>query len=172
MYYLDINKAAWDKRTSLHIGSKFYDVAAFKAGKSSLNEVEINQLGNVEGKKLLHLQCHFGQDTLSLARQGAIVTGVDISTEAIHQANILKENLGLEATFIAQDIYHYGRENKEQFDIVYSSYGVLCWLPDLTLWADVIANSLSVGGEFHLVEFHAFNDYSQVTLISQVLNPI
>ncbi|PKG81695.1 SAM-dependent methyltransferase [Colwellia sp. 75C3] len=158
MDYLNINKDAWDKRAKLHVDSKFYDVEAFKAGKSSLNIVELEQVGNVTGKSLLHLQCHFGQDTMSLARQGARVTGVDLSTEAIEQANKLKSALGLQATFIAKDIYQFGQESTEKFDIVFTSYGVLCWLPDLDKWARTIASSLVTGGEFHLVEFHTFND--------------
>lgn len=158
MNYLELNKQAWDKRTKIHVDSKFYDVESFINGQSSLNVIELAQLGNVEGKKLLHLQCHFGQDTLSWARKGAVVTGVDLSSEAIEQANKLKSTLGIEATFIADDIYQFGDKNREQFDIVYTSYGVLCWLPDLDHWAKIIADSLSVGGEFHLVEFHTFND--------------
>ena len=158
MDYLKLNKEAWNKRTKVHIHSKFYDLDSFKSGKSSLNPVELEQIGDVCGKKLLHLQCHFGQDTLSWARMGALATGVDLSTEAISQANKLKSILGLEANFIANDIYEFGKISTEKFDIVYTSYGVLCWLPDLTECANVIANSLSVGGQFHLVEFHAFND--------------
>jgi len=158
MDYLKINKEAWDKRTKVHVDSKFYDVEAFKDGKTSLNTIELEQLGNVEGKTLLHLQCHFGQDTLSWARQGAKVTGVDLSTEAIEQANKLNSSLKLDARFIAQDIYQFGCENTEEFDFVFTSYGVLCWLHDLNHWAKIIASSLVAGGEFHLVEFHAFND--------------
>ena len=158
MDYININKQAWDKRTKVHVGSKFYDVQVFKDGSSSLNAIELEQVGNVEGKKLLHLQCHFGQDTLSWARQGALVTGVDLSSEAIAQANKLKSELGLAATFVAKDIYQFGHGNTEKFDIVFTSYGVLCWLPDLKLWAETIASSLAKGGEFHLVEFHTFND--------------
>ena len=106
----------------------------------------------------MHLQCHFGQDTLSWARKGAIVTGVDLSTEAIDEANKLKLDLRLDATFVASDVYQFGNKSNEKFDIVFTSYGVLCWLPDLKHWAKVIANSLAMGGEFHLVEFHTFND--------------
>ncbi len=87
-----------------------------------------------------------------------MVTGVDLSTEAIEQANKLKSAIGVDATFIAKDIYQFGNENKDKFDIVFTSYGVLCWLPDLIPWAQTIANSLIKGGEFHLVEFHTFND--------------
>jgi SAM-dependent methyltransferase len=158
MDYLSINKKAWDKRTKVHVESEFYDVASFKNGKCSLNSIELQQIGNVEGKSLLHLQCHFGQDTLSWARLGAEATGVDLSAEAIKQANSLKHALDVEAEFVESDIVQFGRENTKQFDIVFTSYGVLCWLPNLTDWAQTIAKSLKVGGEFHLVEFHTFND--------------
>lgn len=158
MDYLSINKETWDKRTKIHVDSKFYDVKAFKEGKSSLNSIELERVGDVAGKKLLHLQCHFGQDTLSWARLGAKVTGVDLSTQAIEQANELKTALDIEATFVAKDIYTFGEDNSETFDIVFTSYGVLCWLPDLNRWASTIADSLAIGGELHLVEFHTFND--------------
>ncbi|MDC2890990.1 class I SAM-dependent methyltransferase [Psychrosphaera algicola] len=158
MDYLSINKQAWDRRTKVHVESEFYDVASFKNGKCSLNPVELNQVGNVQGKSLLHLQCHFGQDTLSWARLGAEVTGVDLSADAIEQANFLKQSLGLTANFIENDVVQFGRENSQQFDIVFTSYGVLCWLSNLTDWAQIIYSSLKPGGEFHLVEFHAFND--------------
>lgn len=158
MDYLNINKKAWAQRTKVHVDSKFYDVAAFKGGKSSLNAIELEQVGDVEGKRLLHLQCHFGQDTLSWAKQGAIVTGVDFSTEAIEQANKLKLETGIKAKFVVNDVYQFGNENTEKFDLVFTSYGVLCWLPNMDDWAQTIANSLVTGGEFHMVEFHTFND--------------
>lgn len=104
MDYLSINKEAWNKRTKVHVESSFYDVKSFKNGKCSLNSVELKQVGNVEGKSLLHLQCHFGQDTLSWARLGAEVTGVDLSADAIEQANLLKQSLGLKANFIESDV--------------------------------------------------------------------
>lgn len=158
MNYLQINKDAWDKRTEVHIDSKFYDLDSFKNGKCSLNPIELDEVGNVEGKSLLHLQCHFGQDTLSWARLGATVTGVDLSPNAIGQATILKNDLGLEATFIESDVCQFGSEHTKQYDIVYTSYGVLCWLPNLEEWANTIAKSLKTGGMFHLIEFHTFND--------------
>ncbi len=158
MNYIEINKAAWNERTKVHVKSKFYDLDAFKQGKSSLNPIELAQVGEVEGKTLLHLQCHFGQDTLSWARLGAIVTGVDLSTTAIAQAKQLAVELGINARFIADDIYQFGKKNSEKFDIVFTSYGVLCWLPDLNQWAKLIADSLCAGGEFHLVETHPLND--------------
>ncbi len=158
MNYLSINKEAWDKRTKLHVESKFYDIESFKKGRCSLNPIELKQVGNVHGKTLLHLQCHFGQDTLSWARLGAEVTGVDLSSDAIKQANLLKRALGLKAEFIESDVVQFGLENRRKYDIVFTSYGVLCWLPNLVDWAKTIAKSLKVGGEFHIVEFHAFND--------------
>lgn len=158
MDYLSINKEAWNKRTKVHVESEFYDVASFKKGKGSLNPVELKQVGDVKGKSLLHLQCHFGQDTLSWARLGAEVTGVDLSAEAIEQANLLKQSLGLKADFIESDVIQFGRENTQQFDIVFTSYGVLCWLSSLVDWANTVAKSLKPGGEFHIVEFHTFVD--------------
>lgn len=156
--YLSINKAAWDKRTQLHVESEFYDVASFKNGRCSLNPVELEQVGDVKGLSLLHLQCHFGLDTLSWARLGANVTGVDFSADAIKQANLLKQDLGLKANFVESDIVQFGKDNTQQFDIVFTSYGVLCWLSNLDDWAHTIANSLKPGGEFHIVEFHPVND--------------
>lgn len=158
MDYLSINREAWDKRTKVHIDSKFYNVKSFIAGKSSLNRIELDQVGEVRGKTLLHLQCHFGQDTLSWARMGAKVTGVDLSSEAIDQARKLAKEVGLDANFINEDIYSFGETNQKQFDIVFTSYGVLCWLPNLELWAKTVSNSLKTGGQFNLVEFHTFRD--------------
>lgn len=158
MDYLKTNKQAWNKRTAIHIESAFYDVSSFKNGRSSLNPIELAQVGDVEGKSLLHLQCHFGQDTLSWARLGAKVTGVDLSSKAIEQAQMLRQELALNAEFIESDVIEFGRNNTCQFDIVFTSYGVLSWLPDLSLWADTIARSLKVGGEFHLIEFHPMVD--------------
>ncbi|MDO6427941.1 class I SAM-dependent methyltransferase [Thalassotalea sp. 1_MG-2023] len=154
MDYLSINRKAWDERTKIHINSRFYDVDAFIGGKSSLNKIELNQVGDVKGKTLLHLQCHFGLDTLSWARKGASVTGVDLSVEAIAQANKLKNKLGLTATFIAADLYQFSDDNAKQYDIVYTSYGALCWLPDIDRWAQTVAKALLPGGELHLIEFH------------------
>ncbi|WP_281557722.1 class I SAM-dependent methyltransferase [Thalassomonas sp. RHCl1] len=158
MDYLEINKEAWDKRTQVHVASKFYDVEGFIAGNSSLNPIERQLMGDVDGKSLLHLQCHFGLDTLSWARLGAKVTGVDLSSQAIAQAKELAQTVDLPASFITSDLYSFGETSTEQFDIVFTSYGVLCWLPDLELWAKTIANSLKAGGRFYLVEFHPFND--------------
>ncbi|MBE8168017.1 MAG: class I SAM-dependent methyltransferase [Shewanella sp.] len=158
MEYLEVNKNAWNKRTTIHVDSKFYDVESFLQGKCSLNPIELEQVGDVNGKELLHLQCHFGQDTLSWARRGAKVTGVDLSTEAIKKAEELAKKLNVDAKFICDDIYHYGEVNNQTFDIVFTSYGALCWLPDLDAWAKTVAKSLKFGGQLNLVEFHGFYD--------------
>jgi SAM-dependent methyltransferase len=154
--YLATNQQSWDHRTKEHIASKFYDVKSFINGKNSLNDIELNELGDVKGKSLLHLQCHFGLDSLSLARLGAHVTGIDISSESILQASKLRDQLGLEAEFICSDVYSIRDQIDSQFDIVYTSYGVIAWLPDLEEWAKIIASSLATGGIFYMVEFHPF----------------
>jgi len=145
-----------------HLASDFYDQANFMAGKNSLNYIELDLLGNVEGLKILHLQCHFGQDSLSLARMGAKVTGVDLSDKAIKTAKDLTNELGLNAQFIACDLYDLPNHLEDQFDIVFTSYGTIGWLPDLDRWAAVINHFLKPGGRFIFAEFHPvvwiFND--------------
>jgi SAM-dependent methyltransferase len=152
--YLEINKQSWNSRTEHHIKSDFYDVKGFLKGNSSLNSIELNLLGNISGKKILHLQCHFGQDTISLGRLGAIATGIDLSDNAINEANILTEKAGIETTFICSDVYDLPNHLNEQFDIVYTSYGTIGWLPDLDKWAKVISHFLKPEGKFIFVEFH------------------
>lgn len=158
MDYFKINREAWDKRAQVHIQSEFYNVDGFLAGSCSLNDIELAALGDVQGKELLHLQCHFGLDTLSWARKGAIVTGVDLSPVAIEKANELKSKAELDADFICSDVYAYGLRTKPRFDIVFTSYGVVCWLPDLDKWARTISNSLRMGGTFFMAEFHPIYD--------------
>ena len=154
--YKKANLALWNEWAHLHAGSAFYDVEGFKAGKTSLNPLEMEELGNVAGKTLLHLQCHFGLDSLSWARLGASVTGVDFSDQAIALARSLSQEVGLEAEFVCSDIYELPQVLAGQFDIVYTSYGVLAWLPDLKNWAAVIAHFLKPGGVFFIAEFHPF----------------
>jgi len=158
MDYLAVNKDTWNKRTKVHLDSKFYDVEKFLAGGCSLNAVELAEVGDVKGMRLLHLQCHFGQDTLSWAKLGADVTGVDLSSEAIKQAELLAKQLQIQANFICDDVLAFGEKNQEKYDIVYTSYGVLCWLADLDAWAKTVSDALVEGGQFNLVEFHPFND--------------
>jgi SAM-dependent methyltransferase len=153
---LDANRELWDRRTKSHIESDFYDVTGFLLGKSSLNSYELDLVGDVHGKSLLHLQCHFGQDTLSFARMGANVVGVDFSPAAIEAANHFKAELDLKADFHCCNVYDTREVVSHMFDIVFSSYGTIGWLPDLTRWAMVIAESLSPGGVFVFAEFHPF----------------
>lgn len=153
MDYLSVNQQGWDRRVQTHVTSEFYDVAGFLKGNSSLQEIELAHL-NVVGKSLLHLQCHFGLDTLSWARLGADVTGVDLSPAAITQARKLADQADLKAEFICSDIYSVPETVKAEFELVFTSYGAIVWLPDLDEWAQVIANKLVAGGQFYMVEFH------------------
>ncbi|MBI9036030.1 MAG: class I SAM-dependent methyltransferase [Bacteroidales bacterium] len=150
------NRESWNEITPLHIKSEFYDVLGFKNGKSSLNSIELEEIGDVKGKKLLHLQCHFGMDTLSLARLGADVTGVDISDESIKTARALSQELNIPAQFIRSNVYELDQVLNKQFDIIYTSYGVLNWLNDLDKWAGIISRLLKPGGSFYMIEFHPF----------------
>ena len=152
--YFEENKTLWNKRTAVHKDSAFYNVPAFLAGKNSLNEIELKGLGDVKGKKVLHLQCHFGMDTLSLARMGADVTGIDLSDASIEEAKRLNKELGLDAKFICCNIYDLKEYLEGSFDIVFTSYGVIGWLPDLDKWAGLIAHYLRPGGLFFMAEFH------------------
>ncbi len=152
--YFESNKGLWDEKVPLHVRSRFYDVAGFKAGKTSLKSVELAEVGEVKGKSLLHLQCHFGLDTLSWARLGAKVTGVDFSEPAIEQARALSRELALPARFVCANVYDLPGVLKGKFDIVFTSYGVLCWLPDMPRWANVIGHFLKAGGCFYIAEGH------------------
>lgn len=156
--YFEMNRIGWDRRAQAHVESTFYDVEGFLAGNTSLREIELLELAEVKGRSLLHLQCHFGLDTLSWTRLGARCTGVDISPVAIEQAKNLALKTGLETQFVCSDVYGFEAEAAELFDIVYTSYGAVCWLPDLQRWADIVASNLAAGGTFYMVEFHPIYD--------------
>lgn len=165
--YLSINRENWNRRVDLHLQSEFYGVQAFKAGKSSLNDIELKLLGNVKGLSILHLQCHFGQDSLSLARMGADVCGVDLSDKAIEAAKNLAAETGLNAEFICCNVYDLPQHLNRQFDIVFTSYGTIGWLPDIQRWAAVVNQFLKPGGRFVFAEFHPVvwmfdNDFERV----------
>lgn len=151
---LEQNRRLWDLKTQHHVQSKFYDLDAFKAGRCSLNPIELKLLGKITGKRILHLQCHFGQDSISLTRHGAFVTGVDFSSRAIQVAQELASELDVSTRFVESDVLELSEVLEERFDIVFTSYGVLGWLPDLHRWARVVADSLKPGGRLVLVEFH------------------
>ena len=156
MNYLKINREAWNDKTVVHLQSEFYDQKAFLAGKNSLKNPELEVLGEVNGKRILHLQCHFGQDSLSLARIGAKVTGLDFSEVAIENAIQINKELGLDAQFVCSDVCNLPAELYNQFDIVFTSYGTIGWFPDLAPWAETIKNALVSGGKFIMVDFHPF----------------
>jgi SAM-dependent methyltransferase len=152
--YFNSNKSLWNKRAEVHFYSDFYNVKDFKEGKSSLNKIEIDELGDVIGKTLLHLQCHFGMDTISWSRNGAIATGLDFSESAINIARDLARELNQDVRFICCNVYDAKVHLNEKFDIIYTSYGTIGWLPDLQKWADVISGLLKPGGRFYIVDFH------------------
>lgn len=152
--YIEINRESWNKRTDVHLESDFYDLDNFIKGKTSLNSIELNLLGNLKGKSVLHLQCHFGQDSISLSRLGAEVTGVDLSNKAIESAKKLVQKTNSNATFICSDIYDLPNHLNKQFDIVFTSYGTIGWLPDLNKWAQIVSKFLKPNGQFVFVEFH------------------
>jgi ubiquinone/menaquinone biosynthesis C-methylase UbiE len=152
--YLEANRRHWDEVVPIHMRSGLYDVDSFRAGRSKLKPVERDELREVRGKTLLHLQCHFGLDTLSWAREGAIVTGVDFSEQAIEAARALAAEIGIDARFILSEAYSLPAKLDEKFDIVFTSYGAICWLPDIRRWSKVVARFLKPGGTFYMVEFH------------------
>jgi len=155
MDYLQKNKDYWNGRVESHAESEFYGMEQFMAGGSSLKSIELSFLPeDLSGLKILHLQCHFGQDSLSLARMGAEVTGVDLSNDAISKARELNKELGLNAKFVNCDVYDSPNHIQEEFDIVFTSYGTIGWLPDLDKWAHVVNHFLKPGGQFLIVDFH------------------
>ncbi len=147
----------WNERTPIHAASEFYNVEGFKKGRITLTDIERREVGDPSGKSLLHLQCHFGMDTMSWARLGADATGVDISDRAIELARSLNHELGLTARFIRSNLYDLPEVLHERFDIVYTAIGVLCWLPELTEWAKVVANFLKPDGIFYILDGHPFS---------------
>jgi SAM-dependent methyltransferase len=154
--YLNINRELWQKLTGVHANSEFYRLAHFKEGENALHPLERTEVGSVSGKSLLHLQCHFGMDSLSWASLGADVVGVDFSTKAIELARALSDELHLPARFVCCDLYDLPNHLNRQFDIVFTSYGVLTWLPDVARWAQIAASYVKPGGFFYIVEHHPF----------------
>ena len=152
--YIALNKSTWNSKVDFHVNSDFYDMPTFLAGNSSLNEIETPLLGDLKGKKVLHLQCHFGQDTLSMARMGAKCTGVDLSDKAISKAQELNEQLKLDAQFICCDLFDIENHLEGEFDVVFASYGTIGWLPDINKWASIVNKYLKKGGKFVFAEFH------------------
>jgi len=152
--YIEINKESWNAKTDFHLKSEFYDLEGFLKGNTSLNEIELNLLGDIKGKSILHLQCHFGQDSISLSRLEAEVTGIDLSDKAIDAAKELSNKTKNDITFICCDIYDLPNHLDKQFDIVFTSYGTIGWLPDLDKWGKIISRYLKPNGKFIFAEFH------------------
>ncbi len=155
--WFETNRANWDERVPIHTSGDFYDVASFKAGDERLRPFEIEEVGDVSGKSLLHLQCHFGMDTLSWARRGANVVGLDFSAPAVEAARKLASEMGLEAEFVESNVYDAKEALGDgNFDIVYTGLGALNWLPDIGRWAEVASSLVKPGGFLYLSEFHPF----------------
>jgi SAM-dependent methyltransferase len=154
--FYDANRARWDESVPIHVASRGYDMDGFLRGEKSLYQLEMDEVGDVSGKSLLHLQCHFGMDTLNWARLGATVTGLDFSGPAVEQARELAKQIGIEdATFVQANVYD-AREalRGQQFDIVYTGIGALCWLHDIREWARIVADRLRPGGFLYVYEGH------------------
>jgi 2-polyprenyl-3-methyl-5-hydroxy-6-metoxy-1,4-benzoquinol methylase len=154
--FMQENRKMWDEFVAIHARSPLYELEPFKKGVNKLNPLELSEVGEVTGKSLLHLQCHFGMDTLSWARHGATVTGMDYAEKAITLARQLAEELHIPARFICCNLYVLPQNLEEQFDVVYTSYGVLCWLNDIRRWAQIAASYVKPGGFFYISEFHPF----------------
>ena len=153
-----LNRANWDERVAVHLKSPGYDLNPLRAGRGVLNPVDEAEIGEVEGLRVLHLQCHFGADTLCLAQRGATVVGLDFSGAAIDAARTLAGELGLSdrARFVQADLYDAPAALAEPaaFDLVYTSWGVTCWLPDIRRWAEIVAHFLKPGGRFYYADAH------------------
>lgn len=159
----DANRSNWDERVPIHVTSDFYEVDAFRAGEDRLRDFELTEVGDVTGRSLLHLQCHFGLDTLSWARHGAArVVGLDFSAPAVDAASAIAREIGLgpeRAEFVTSDVYE-ARDAVPPgpYDIVYTGLGALSWLPDIDRWAEVAASFVAPGGFLYLAEFHPITD--------------
>ncbi|MEU2680050.1 class I SAM-dependent methyltransferase [Streptomyces sp. NPDC007107] len=159
----EVNRARWDERVPIHAAGDYYDLDAFLAGRDVLRGFEIEEVGDVTGRTLLHLQCHIGLDTLSWARRGAAqVVGLDFSEPAVEVARGLAGSLGLSqerAAFVPSDVYDAAEAVPDSaYDIVYTGTGALNWLPDVPRWAEVAASLVAPGGFLYLAEFHPLTD--------------
>ncbi len=158
--YRQANLALWNEWATVHAAMKSedfsYNIDAFKAGRSTLYQLDIDELGDVNGKALLHLQCHIGLDTLSWARRGAKVTGIDFSDKAIAVAQQVSDECGLGGRFVCAELYQSPEALDETFDVVYTSYGVLSWLPDIPRWGQIVGRFLKPGGVFYIAEIHPY----------------
>jgi SAM-dependent methyltransferase len=156
--YREINGAYWDERVAAHAASPDYGLTQFAEDPSFLSHVvrfDVPRLGDISGCDTVHLQCHIGTDTVSLARLGAHVTGLDLSAPALDEARRLARSAGVEATFVQAEVYDALTVlDAGAFDLVYTGVGALCWLPDVRRWAEVVATLLRPGGRLHIREGH------------------
>lgn len=158
--YIQENRAHWDELAEHHPHTDYYDVEAFLRGESTLRRLEREELA-AEGLRMLHLQCHFGLDTLSWVRDEGVhrAVGVDFSDTAIETARELREKVDIapeRARFVESDVYELPGKLDETFEIVFTSYGTIYWLPDLERWAEVIATHLEPEGRFYIADGHPF----------------
>jgi SAM-dependent methyltransferase len=155
---VDVNRARWDELARVHGQDDYYDVDGFLAGGCALTARERAEVsaavGGVAGVDLLHLQCHFGLGTLSWARLGARATGLDFSAVAVERARRLADAAGLTATFVRADAQHLPDQLAAAFDLVFASYGVLCWIADVSAWMRTAATAMRPGGKLVLVDVH------------------
>lgn len=155
--WMETNRANWDERVPIHVSGEFYDVDGFREGEERLRPFELAEVGDVSGKDLLHLQCHFGLDTLGWARRGARVTGLDFSLPAVEAARGIAAEMGLDAGFVQSNVYDAVEAlDGRDYDIVYTGLGALNWLPDIRRWAGIVARLVRPGGFLYLAEFHPF----------------
>ena len=157
---LDINRRNWDERAGIHARDTTgdYMLDGFRRGEDALHEIEAEELGDIKGKRVLHLQCHIGLDTLCLVRRGAVATGLDFSSVALSVARGLAEETGLKANFVKGTIDETPKLTPGPFELVFTTWGTICWLPDVKVWADVIASVLAPGGELYFADGHpSFN---------------
>lgn len=152
----ELNRAAWDERVAIHLGPGGYDLAPLRAGSAALDPICDAEIGDVAGLRVLHLQCHIGHNTLALARRGAHVTGLDFSEEAIAACRAMATELGLPARFVQADLYDAPAAipGPASFDLVFTTWGTICWLPDIAGWARVVAGFLKPGGALYFADAH------------------
>jgi SAM-dependent methyltransferase len=154
--WMPANRRNWDERAAIHAQNRtgFYPIDRLKAGEDILQPIEAAEIGDVAGKRLIHLQCHIGLDTLCLARRGAIVTGLDFSPTAIAAALALASELGIPAEFVESDVFGARERLSGSFDVAFVTWGTICWLPNIERWAQVVASLLAAGGVLYLADAH------------------